>query len=416
MSASGVLERSADVADAVGGGDDGDGGGSRKVVLWVIALVLVPVVLFAGYTMFLMMAITGASGGRSSQCTAGSLTTDELEVHTTGGATRTLGATELGHAATILSVARSLGVSARGQQIAMMTALQESGFKMYANSSVPASLDYPHDAVSSDHDSVNYFQQRVSGWGTVGELMDPVYAAKAFFGGEDGPNGGSPRGLLDIPGWEEMGLGEAAQTVQVSAFPTAYDKWEPAAQQIINAVAGSISCNSSVVVGGQVAFPLSPGYQMTSGYGPRAADVPGASSWHVAIDLQHWPNPCGDPVYAVLPGTVTLSSSLWLSIKHPDGFVVSYLHMYKSERLVNVGDTVTAGQQIGVVGNVPPSGGCHLHLAVNKNGTTNAAVAALREATDLGAPAQYAGFVNPEEFLRLYGIEICPADGTCRRL
>ena len=41
MSASGVLERSADVTGAVNAGDDGDGGGSRKVVLWVIALVLV---------------------------------------------------------------------------------------------------------------------------------------------------------------------------------------------------------------------------------------------------------------------------------------------------------------------------------------------------------------------------------------
>lgn len=411
----GVLEHSADLAGAPSGGDGDGDGGSRKVVLWVTALVMVPIVLFAGYTMFLMMAIAGASGGGSAQCTAGSLTTDQLEVQTTGGATRTLGATELGHAATILSVARSLGVSTRGQQIAMMTALQESGLKMYANSSVPASLDYPHDAVGSDHDSVNYFQQRVSGWGTVEELMDPVYAAKAFFGGKDGPNGGSPRGLLDIPGWEDMGLGEAAQTVQVSAFPSAYDKWEPAAQQIITAVGGSITCDSSTVVG-QAAFPLAAGYQMTSGYGPRDITVPGASSWHVGIDLQRWPNPCGDPVYAVLPGTVTLSSSLWLSIKHPDGFIVSYLHMYKSERLVDVGDTITAGQQIGVVGNVPPSGGCHLHLAINKNGTTNAAVAALQEATDLGAPAQYAGFVNPEDFLRLYGIEICPTDGTCRRL
>jgi murein DD-endopeptidase len=50
-----------------------------------------------------------------------------------------------------------------------------------------------------------------SGWGTVEELMDPDYQAAAFFGGPDGPNHGSPRGLLDIPGWEEMGKGEAAQ-------------------------------------------------------------------------------------------------------------------------------------------------------------------------------------------------------------
>ena len=206
MSLSSTLERP-DVLSAPGGGDDDENGSRKKIIIWVVALILVPVVIVAGYTMFLMMAIAGASGGGSSQCTAGSLTTDKLEVQTTGGSTRTLGATELGHAATILSVARSLGVSARGQQIAIMTALQESGLKMYANSTVPASLDYPHDAVGSDHDSVNFFQQRVSGWGTVKDLMDPTYAAKAFFGGPEGPNHGSPRGLLDIPGWESMSLG-----------------------------------------------------------------------------------------------------------------------------------------------------------------------------------------------------------------
>ena len=80
------------------------------------------------------------------------------------------------------------------------------------------------------------------------------------------------------------------------------------------------------------------------------------------------------------------------------------------------GDEVTAGQQIGVTGNVPPSGGCHLHLAVSTTGNTNPAVAQLTTAGSLGAPAMYADFVNPEEFLRLYGIEVCPADGTCRRL
>lgn len=413
MSLSSTLERP-DVLSAPGGGGDDENGSRKKIIIWVVALILVPVMIVAGYTMFLMILLGSSLGGSSSSCTAsGTHSSNELTVTTTGGSTRTLGATELSHAATILAVARSLGVSAQGQQIAIMTALQESGLKMYANSTVPASLDYPHDAVGSDHDSVNFFQQRVSGWGPVKDLMDPTYAAKAFFGGPEGPNNGSPRGLLDIPGWESMSLGEAAQTVQVSAYPDAYDKWETAAQQIISSVGGSISCTGGEVVG-QAAFPLSPGFNMTSGYGPRDIDVEGAPTWHVAIDLQHWPNNCGDPVYAILPGTVTLSSDLWLSIRHPDGFIVSYLHMYKSQRLVNVGDQVQAGQQIGVTGNVPPSGGCHLDLRINKNGTTNKAVAALQDATDLGAPAMYAGYVNPEEFLRLYGIEICPP-ASCRR-
>ena len=44
------------------------------------------------------------------------------------------------------------------------------------------SLTYPHDGLGSDHDSVNTFQQRwIAGWGTVAQLMDPVYAAEAFY-------------------------------------------------------------------------------------------------------------------------------------------------------------------------------------------------------------------------------------------
>ncbi|MGC5224535.1 M23 family metallopeptidase [Micromonospora sp. DT81.3] len=396
------------------GTDNGDAG-NRKLILIIGAVILVPIVIIAGYTMFIMVFLGTTLGGSSGACTASAgSTVTQLEVETTGGATRTLNEKQLTNAAGILAVARTLGVPLQGQQIAMMTALQESGLHMYANSTVPESLDYPHDAVGSDHDSVNFFQQRVSGWGTVAQLMDPTYAAKAFFGGPEGPNAGSPRGLLDIPGWESMPLGEAAQTVQNSAYPDAYDKWELAAQKIVTTVGGSITCGSGTA--GQAAYPMDPGYQMTSDYGPREVTVEGASSWHAGIDLQLWPGPCGDNVYAILPGTVTVSSELWLSIRHPDGFTVHYLHMYKSQRLVDVGDTVEAGQQIGLTGNVPPSGGCHLHLAMSVTGNTNPAVAQLTTAGTLGAPSYYSDFVNPEEFMRLFGIEVCPNDGSCRRL
>lgn len=159
---------------------------------------------------------------------------------------------------------------------------------------------------------------------------------------------------------------------------------------------------------------------MTSGYGPRDIDVEGASTWHVAIDLQNWPGNCGAPVYAILPGTVTLSSALWLSIKYADGFVVSYLHMYKSDRLVDVGDQVVAGQQIGKTGNVPPSGGCHLDLRINVADNTNLQVAqlTLSQNETRMAPAtrpEHQNFVDPEQFMRLWGVEVCP-DDWCRRL
>ncbi len=215
-----------------------------------------------------------------------------------------------------------------------------------------------------------------------------------------------------ISGWEaNVSLGQAI-LAQADATLEGKGTAAPAGAPSAGCVTGSIS--------GEMALPLDQPYQLTSGYGPRDIDVPGASSWHAAIDLQNWPGNCGSPVYAILPGTVTLSSSLWLSIKHPDGFVVSYLHMVKSDRVVDVGDQVVAGQQIGKVGNVPPSGGCHLDLRINVADNTNPQVAqlTLSQNETRMPPAtlpQHQDFVDTEQFMRLWGVEVCPED-WCKRL
>lgn len=411
---------------------------AKRIIAIIVVLVLLSTMVVGGFLALFMGVIAsaaGAAGGEGSGCVAASSTSSTTTVSTaagaapadsieipfgTGGTKVTLDSKQIAIATRIITVGRDLGVSDKGLKVALMTALQESRLRMYANSSVPESLNYPHDAVGSDHDSVNPFQQRVSGWGTVAELMDLDYSIKAFFGGPTGPNGGSPRGLLDVPGWENMHPGVAAQTVQVSAFPDAYDKWEPAAEQLITSLGNGIGggqCSGSI--DGEIKLPLQSDYNMTSGYGPRDIDVPGASTWHAAIDLQRWPDPCGDPVYAILPGKVILSSALWLSIEHADGYVVSYLHMYKSQRLVDVGDTVEAGQQIGVVGNVPPSGGCHLDLRINVANNTNPEVAKLvlsQNDTRLPRPAtlpEHQNFVNPEDFFALWGVDLCPV-GSCQ--
>ena len=78
-----------------------------------------------------------------------------------------------------------------------------------------------------DRDSLGLFQQRPSyGWGTEAEVQDPARATRAFFGGSGDPNGSRTRGLLDIPGWESLTFTQAAQAVQISAYPDAYAKWE----------------------------------------------------------------------------------------------------------------------------------------------------------------------------------------------
>lgn len=116
------------------------------------------------------------------------------------------------NAEVIYQVGKTLGVSDFGIVIALATAMQESSLK---------NIDF------GDRDSVGLFQQRTSqGWGTIAQIMDPRYSARAFFGGPTGPNAGKIRGLLDIRNWATMSLARAAQAVQISAFPDAYQKWE----------------------------------------------------------------------------------------------------------------------------------------------------------------------------------------------
>ena len=149
---------------------------------------------------------------------------DSLTVTTANGTTFTLNRQQLTHAATIIEVGSGIdGVGRAGVKIALMAALTESTLRMLANTSAyPESANFPNDGNGSDHDSLGLFQMRPqSGWGSVAELMNPTYQAQAFFGGPTGPNYPSPRGLLDIPGWEQMDPGEAAQSVEVSAFPEA---------------------------------------------------------------------------------------------------------------------------------------------------------------------------------------------------
>jgi hypothetical protein len=115
----------------------------------------------------------------------------------------------------IVSVGRELGIPDYGIVIALATAMQESSLR---------NINW------GDRDSVGLYQQRPSsGWGTVEQIMDPAHATRLFFGGPQNPNRGKTRGLLDIAGWQNMTLTDAAQRVQISAFPKAYAKWEPSA-------------------------------------------------------------------------------------------------------------------------------------------------------------------------------------------
>ena len=135
--------------------------------------------------------------------------------------------TQRENATTIVQVGLALGIPERGLVVALATAMQES--KLY---------NLGHLGANNDHDSLGLFQQRPSmGWGSEAQVTDPVYSATAFYSA-----------LQRVPGWESMAVTVAAQSVQRSAYPDAYAKWETDAtalsQGILCTVASGLAASS----------------------------------------------------------------------------------------------------------------------------------------------------------------------------
>lgn len=198
----------------------------------------------------------GQSGGSNAAAPGTNWDLSESMTATDATGTQvTLNKNQLKNADTIIGVGHSLGVDDKGVLVALITALQESTLKMYSNEThYPESVTFPHDIDGSDSDSLGLFQQRpAAGWGSVAQLMDATENAKRFYGGPQGPNHGTPAGLLDIMRSRDVSAltpGQVAQAVQISAFPGAYDKWVPVAQKIMGTVSGTTTPTSCIGNGG----------------------------------------------------------------------------------------------------------------------------------------------------------------------
>lgn len=372
----------------------------RVIAGLVAAALFLLLVLIVGVAMLAVLTNSSAAGA------CGPNQTGTLPVADGGGAADE----QVKNAQLIDQAAADLGLSGKASRIAIITAMGESSLINIAHDDDATNPD------GSTADGGGLFQQQPSqGWGTFEQVMDPIYATTSFL---TGPGHDRKRGLVSIEGWETMEPTIAIHMVQINSDPNHYARFYAEADEIISRAGIDVNrpgegtgtapgTGECVPVGpiGDAAYPLDQPYNMTSGFGPRDINIPGASKWHPAIDFQNWPNPCGKPVYALLPGTVTVSDRLWLSIRSEEGYVISYLHMYKSERIVGVGETVTAGQQVGVVGNEGPSGGCHLDIRIDVSGNTNPQVAALPRGD---ASAGAGNYVNPLDFFPLFGLDSCP--------
>lgn len=335
---------------------------------------------------------------------------ESLTARTRDGHTVTLNRQQLTHAATIITVgAQTLGVGRPGVVVALMAALTESTLRMLSNSTAyPESTTFPNDGDGSDHDSLGLFQMRpAAGWGTVAALMDATYQAQAFYGGPSGPNGGSPRGLLDIAGWQSLDPGVAAQSVEVSAYPDRYQNYQPVAEAILDALTAGPSGVSAgdlrVPETTRVVFPLPLGsYTDTSSYGWRTDPFTGKRTFHEGSDLAA---SGGTPILAIADGVATFAGprggfgNLIILDHTVNGERVAsyYAHMWDAGIHVAAGSTVTAGQHIGDVGSSGRSSGSHLHLEIHPGRSSHPPVNAIEWLTGHGAGGLEGGTFVPAD-------------------
>jgi len=288
-------------------------------VIVVVGSLMVPLLLIST----VMVAFTGAqqatSASNASGCTASWQGDSLTETDLTDA--------QLNIAATIYQVAGEVGVGDPGAVVAIATALQESTLGANPAAQVP----------NSDGD-VGIFQQRaLVGWYADGTtlqanttiLLDPAYAARTFFTGHDTADGYHIPGLVDIPNWQRLTVAQAAQAVQVSAFPDAYAQHEALARSLTARLAGGalgqVLCSGSV--GGSLDCPPT-GLASETGLTPDALRG-------LRCVKQHWPQITSIGGIRVDPGS-----------DHNDGNAIDVMiDDYTTPAGIALGDEIAAWAQ-----------------------------------------------------------------------
>lgn len=354
---------------------------------WRWLLLLVPVV-FVVPPLLAALILSGSGGGCAPA--------PALQMAANGPPIASLNPQQSRIAATIVGRVAAKRLPARVAIMAVAVSQDETGLRNLANPAVPESLALPNDGVGQDGMSIGIFQQQPQwGWGTPQELMNPAIATDRFL-----------NALLKQPDWQTGDPATVAHNVQGNATGSqAYQEFMGSATAIVAAVQGSSGAQDVVddaadapaAAASPVAAvtpsssdtkvaPMKNGtYQVSSPFGPRGGAM------HNGIDLAAT---VGTPIYAAAAGRVRDAGPAsgfgqWIIIDHElDGKHLStvYGHMFPDGVLVSKGQTVTAGQLIGKVGNNGESSGAHLHFEVWDGGRLDGGRAVDPAAWATGSP------------------------------
>ncbi|MFK0005568.1 hypothetical protein ACIQTZ_00795 [Paenarthrobacter sp. NPDC090520] len=224
----------------------------RRAIVAVLALALVAGAIYA-----IVAVLQRSETLVSERCVA-----------VVGSESYELATDQSANASLIAAISVRRGMPPRAASIALATAMQESRLR---------NINYGDEA---GPDSRGLFQQRPSqGWGTEAQVMDPVYAANAFYDG-----------LAKIPGYESMEVTQAAQAVQRSAFPRAYAQHEPMGRAFASALTGhsesALSCELRMP--DAAGDPAAVVNELTTAFGAQASSVEGRSVHVDVTGTQAW--------------------------------------------------------------------------------------------------------------------------------
>ncbi len=157
------------------------------------------------------------------------VTGERCEV-TASGTTFEWAPDQASNAAAITAIAVQRDLPPRAATIAVATAMQESKVR---------------NVRFGDRDSLGLFQQRPSqGWGTAEQILDPEYSTNRFYDA-----------LVEVDGYTDMDIAEAAQAVQRSAAGEAYAQHESQARVTASALSGQTAAG----IGCALDDPTAPG-------------------------------------------------------------------------------------------------------------------------------------------------------------
>jgi len=180
----------------------------------------------------------------------------------------------------------------------------------------------------------------------------------------------------------DFAAGVAARAAAEAAARAAEAAARAAAEAAARAAAGSSGGSGGSAGTGQTAggWTVPASGWISSHFGNRVHPISGRVAFHSGTDIAA---SCGRPMFAAAGGTVEYAGwyggyGNYVRIDHGGGVTTAYGHIQQGGILVQMGQSVSAGQQIALIGTTGASTGCHLHFEVRQNGVATDPVTYLR--------------------------------------